>query len=212
MFTSIVLASVIAYLLGSIPFGLILVRVFRGVDVRKTGSGNIGTANVARLAPGLGIWTLILDSARGYAAVLIANKIAYHYLSGASELKYVPLIVGLSALFTVLGNMFSIFLKFKGGKGVATAMGTFLGIMPLAVLIAAVLYVAIYVLSHYTSLASITSAALFPLIAGILMAPGDRLLSLPFIAIACLLILVKHHQNIRRLLSGTENRLELRRP
>jgi glycerol-3-phosphate acyltransferase PlsY len=212
MVTIFVVTSAIAYLLGSIPFGLILVRVFRGIDVRQTGSGNIGTANVARLAPGLGVWTLILDSAKGYFAVLIAKIIAVHALSAvASQWRLLPLIVGASTLFAVLGHTFSVFLKFKGGKGVATAMGAFLAITPLAVLIVLVLYVLIYAFSHYTSLASITSAALFPVIAGALMQPLDRPLLLPFLFAIAVLIIVKHHQNIRRLLSGTENRLYLRR-
>ena len=212
MWMSFVVASAIAYLLGSIPFGLILVRTFRGMDVRQTGSGNIGSANVARLSRGLGVWTLILDSAKGYVAVIIARAIANHSAAGTGALRYVGIVVGASALFAVLGHMFSIFLKFKGGKGVATAMGAFLAILPLAVLIAALLYVAIYAFSHYTSLASITSAGLFPVIAGILMTPAERQVVLPFIAAVCLIIVVKHHQNIRRLLSGTENRLELKRP
>jgi glycerol-3-phosphate acyltransferase PlsY len=209
MLAIFILASTIAYLLGSIPFGLVLVRVFRGVDVRQTGSGNIGTANVARLAPGLGLWTLILDSAKGYAAVLIAKAIANRAPSAPSDLWQVFVIVGAAALFAVLGHMFPIFLKFKGGKGVATAMGAFLAITPLAVLIAALLYVLIYALSHYTSLASIISAAIFPLISAIFMTRAERPLVLPFVICACLLIIVKHHQNIRRLLSGTENRLDL---
>lgn len=211
MLINFVLASAIAYLLGSIPFGLVLVRAFRGVDVRQTGSGNIGTANVARLAPGLGVWTLILDSAKGYVAVVIAKVIAVHTLSAGSEWRLVPLMAGASALFAVLGHMFSVFLKFKGGKGVATAMGAFLGITPLAVLIALVLYVLIYLSSHYTSLASIISAALFPVIAGAVMQPLDRPLLMPFLCATAVLIIAKHHQNIRRLLSGTENRLYLRR-
>jgi glycerol-3-phosphate acyltransferase PlsY len=211
MLTNFILASAIAYLLGSIPFGLVLVRVFRGMDVRQTGSGNIGTANVARLAPGLGVWTLILDSAKGYVAVVIAKLIAMHTLSAGSEWRFVPVMIGASALFAVLGHMFSVFLKFKGGKGVATAMGTFLGIAPLAVLITVVLYVMIYAFSHYTSLASIAWAALFPVIAGALMQSRDRPLLLPFIVAIAVLIITKHHQNIRRLLSGTENRLYLRR-
>jgi glycerol-3-phosphate acyltransferase PlsY len=202
---------VIAYLLGSIPFGLLLVRMFRGVDVRQTGSGNIGTANVARLAPSLGIWTLILDSAKGFVAVLIAKTIAVYTLSAASEQWHVPIIIGAGALFAVLGHVFSAFLKFSGGKGVATAMGAFLAVSPLAVLIAFVLYVTIYALSHYTSLASITSAALFPLIAAVLMKPDERPLLLPFLVVISALIILKHHQNIHRLLSGTENRLDLRR-
>src|SRR5271165_2338276 len=92
-------ASAIAYLLGSIPFGLILVHVFRGIDVRQTGSGNIGTANVARLAPGLGFWTLILDSAKGLVAVLIARVIATHASSDSGGLQSTGMILGASALF-----------------------------------------------------------------------------------------------------------------
>lgn len=207
MLMDFLLASVIAYLLGSIPFGLVLVRVFRGIDVRQTGSGNIGTANVARIAPALGAWTLILDSAKGLVAVLIAKLIANH-APGVSNAAW---LVGGSALFAVLGHMYSVFLKGKGGKGVATAMGAFLGISPWAVLAAAILYVVIYLLWHYTSLASITSAAVFPLIAAVFMTPGERSVLLPFVVAVCLIIILKHRENIRRLLAGTENRLDLRR-
>jgi acyl phosphate:glycerol-3-phosphate acyltransferase len=205
------LASGIAFLLGSIPFGLILVRVFRGVDVRQTGSGNIGTANVARIAPGLGVWTLILDSAKGMVAVLIAKLIANHASPQAADSRNTALIVGGAGLCAVLGHMFSVFLKGKGGKGVATAMGAFLAVTPWAVLAAAAVYVVIYLLSHYTSLASIASAAIFPFIAAVFIAPTQRPVLLPFVVVICLLVILKHHQNIRRLLSGTENRLELTR-
>ena len=211
MVRDLVLASAIAYLLGSIPFGLILVRVFRGIDVRQTGSGNIGTANVARLAPGLGLWTLILDSAKGLVAVLIARVIASHAPSDSGGLHSSAVIVGAGALFAVLGSIFSVFLKGKGGKGVAAAMGVFLGLSPWAVLVCAVVYVLIYLIWHYTSLASITSVAIFPLIAAIFIAPDERRVLLPFIVALCLLIILKHHQNIRRLLAGTENRLDLKR-
>jgi len=209
MLLACLVAGVIAYLLGSIPFGLVLLRVFRGVDVRKTGSGNIGTANVARVAPSLGLWTLFFDSAKGLAAVVIAREIARHMTNGSTE--SVALITGLSALLAIAGHVFPVWLKFKGGKGVATAMGAFLGLMPWAVLITLVLYIAIYAVWHYTSLASITSAALFPLIAGVMMSPEQRPLLLPFLIAASLLIIVKHRENIRRLLAGTENRLDLKR-
>lgn len=209
MLLACLVAGVIAYLLGSIPFGLVLLRVFRGVDVRKTGSGNIGTANVARVAPSLGLWTLFFDSAKGLAAVIIAREIARHMTNGSTE--SVALITGLSALLAIVGHVFPVWLKFKGGKGVATAMGAFLGLMPWAVLITLVLYIAIYAVWHYTSLASITSAALFPLIAGVMMSPAQRPLLLPFLIAASLLIIVKHRENIRRLLAGTENRLDLKR-
>jgi glycerol-3-phosphate acyltransferase PlsY len=209
MLLACLVAGVIAYLLGSIPFGLVLLRVFRGVDVRKTGSGNIGTANVARVAPSLGLWTLFFDSAKGLAAVIIAREIARHMTNGSTE--SVALITGLSALLAIAGHVFPVWLKFKGGKGVATAMGAFLGLMPWAVLITLVLYIAIYAVWHYTSLASITSAALFPVIAGVIMPPAQRPLLLPFLIAASLLIIVKHRENIRRLLAGTENRLDLKR-
>lgn len=209
MLLACLVAGIIAYLLGSIPFGLVLLRVFRGVDVRKTGSGNIGTANVARVAPSLGLWTLFFDSAKGLVAVVIARELARHMTNGSTE--SVALITGLSALLAIVGHVFPVWLKFKGGKGVATAMGAFLGLMPWAVLITVILYVAIYAIWHYTSLASITSAALFPLIAGGMMSPTQRRFLLPFLIAASLLIIVKHHENIRRLLSGTENRLDLKR-
>src|SRR5215475_7160994 len=98
MLNELMLACVIAYLLGSIPFGLILVAVFRGVDVRKTGSGNIGSANVARVAPALGLWTLVLDAAKGFAAVVIAKAVASHALSNSDSSRSIGMVVGASAL------------------------------------------------------------------------------------------------------------------
>jgi glycerol-3-phosphate acyltransferase PlsY len=211
MLLGCVVAGITAYLLGSIPFGLVLLRVFRGVDVRKTGSGNIGTANVARVAPGLGLATLFFDSAKGLVAVLVGRLIAVHMLRGSADIQNVAIITGLSALLAIVGHVFPVWLRFKGGKGVATAMGAFLGLMPWAVLVSLVLYVVIYALWHYTSLASITCAALFPVIAGFMMPTVERPLLLPFLAAASLLIILKHHENIRRLLAGTENRLDLKR-
>jgi acyl phosphate:glycerol-3-phosphate acyltransferase len=211
MLADCLVSGIIAYLLGSIPFGLVLVRMFRGIDVRTTGSGNIGTANVARVAPGLGLLTLFFDSAKGLAAVLIGRTIALHRLSGTTDLRYVAIITGLSALLAVVGHVFSVWLRFKGGKGVATAMGAFLGLMPLAVLICFIFYMAIYAIWHYTSLASILSAALFPVVAGWMMPPVQRPVLLPFIVAASLLIIVKHYENIGRLLAGTENRLDLKK-
>jgi acyl phosphate:glycerol-3-phosphate acyltransferase len=211
MWSEFLFVSAAAYFLGSIPFGLILVRLFRGVDVRTIGSGNIGTANVARLAPSLGLWTLILDSGKGLAAVLVARIFVRHAATHGADLDYIPALLGAAALCAVIGHMFPVWLKFKGGKGVATALGAFVAIQPIAVLITLAIYVAIYLSFHYTSLASIASAALFPVLAGVLMKPSERLVLLPFLLMTSLLIIVKHHQNIRRLLAGTENRLELRR-
>lgn len=211
MLLACLVAGVVAYLLGSIPFGLILLRFFRGVDVRKTGSGNIGTANVARVSRGLGLATLFFDSAKGLVAVLLARVIAVQMLQSSADVQNVAIIAGMSGLLAVVGHVFPLWLKFKGGKGVATAMGAFLGLMPWAVLVTFVFYLVIYAIWHYTSLASITCAALFPIVAGFMMPAFERPLVLPFLIAASLLIIGKHHENIRRLLAGTENRLDLKR-
>src|SRR6202158_2355383 len=121
MFTSLLIA-VVSYLLGSIPFGYLLVRVFRGEDVRQSGSGNIGATNVSRKSPALGILTLLLDALKGTAAVCVAYAMARTY----------PL-MSRAALCAVLGHMFPVCLKFRGGKGVAPGLGSFVVIAPKAV-------------------------------------------------------------------------------
>lgn len=204
-----VIVAVIAYLLGSIPFGYILLRVFRGEDVRQHGSGNIGATNVARKAPGLGIATLVLDAAKGYAAVAIAWWIAESRPRGiAPDPTPIYICIGLAAICALIGHIFPVWLKFKGGKGVATGVGVFLGVMPKAVLIVLAVFALIFAAFRYVSLASIIATAAFPVVAYVLMSHQDRLL-MPFMVAAAALIILKHHQNIRRLLSGTEHRFEL---
>ncbi len=203
-----VMTAAAAYLLGSIPFGYVLVRVFRGEDVRQIGSGNIGATNVARKAPGLGIATLALDMAKGYAAVGLARWLA-NRAGIASYGKDWYLLVGLAAVFGILGHVFPVWLKFKGGKGVATGVGVFLALVPTAVLIVLAIFAVIFAFFRYVSLASIIATAAFPVVGYLLISTGGRLL-LPFMCAGSLLIILKHHQNIRRLLAGTENRLELR--
>lgn len=206
-----ILVAVIAYLLGSIPFGLILTRIFLGTDVRKIGSGNIGATNVMRTgSKKLGIATLILDAAKGYAAVLIG----FWFLV---LIRRVPIndpqsgwkLAGLAAVFAMLGHIFPIWLGFKGGKGVATGVGVFLALVPKAILIVLLIFAIIFAAFRYVSLASIVATALFPVVTYLLMGRESAPL-MPFIIAAALLIIAKHHQNIRRLLSGTENRLELK--
>ncbi len=206
------IVAAIAYLLGSIPFGYVLVRTFRGEDVRKTGSGNIGATNVARSAPGLGILTLILDVAKGYVAVTVAWRVAERTVLAkgiAPDPKPFYVIVGLAAVCAILGHVFPVWLKFKGGKGVATGVGVFLAVVPTAVLVVLAIFAVIFLLFRYVSLASIIATAAFPVVAFLLIPGSDRWL-LPFMCAASLLIIAKHHQNIRRLLAGTEHRLELR--
>lgn len=190
--------AVIAYLLGSIPFGYLLVKIFRGEDVRLTGSGNIGATNVARTgAKGLGAATLALDTLKGLLAVWIASRIAP---AGTSALSY----MSVAALAAVVGHMFPVWLKFKGGKGVATALGVFILLFPKALLVSLFVFIVVVAATRYVSLGSMLGAISFPVAAYFIHRPDWQALA-PTCAIA-VLIVIKHHQNIRRLLAGNENR------
>jgi len=140
----------LAYLLGSIPFGLVLTKIFGGADIRKSGSGNIGATNVARVVgPAAGILTLLLDAAKGAAAVWLAGHFAEH--------RAAPMM--LAGVAALVGHCFPVWLKFKGGKGVATALGVFAMLAPLAVLAAAVFFFVVVLLWRYVSLGSVSAAA-----------------------------------------------------
>ena len=197
-----------AYLLGSIPTGYLLVRLFCHQDIRRSGSGNIGATNVLRSGgKGLGAATFLLDVLKGSAAVWLGG------LAGALLLPHCPLrdAQALAALFAVLGHIFPVWLRFHGGKGVSTGFGAFLVAAPLAALGAISVFILVLVISRYVSLASILGSASFPIFACFLVR-GDRpafFIAVQFIAV--LLIIAKHHQNIRRLLAGTESRLGARR-
>jgi glycerol-3-phosphate acyltransferase PlsY len=187
-----------SYLLGSIPFGYILMFVFHGQDVRKTGSGNIGATNVARSSPTLGFLTLVLDALKGLAAVSITRAAFPGH----------GVLAGVAALCAIAGHIFPVWLKFRGGKGVATGLGSFIMLAPKAVLIMVVIFVAIVLTFRYISLGSIVAVALFPLLAWLLDGYGSTPLMLALMAIASVLIVAKHHENIRRLLAGTETRFQ----
>ncbi|MBZ5570751.1 MAG: glycerol-3-phosphate 1-O-acyltransferase PlsY [Acidobacteriia bacterium] len=192
----ILLTAAYSYLLGSIPSGYLLVRVFRGQDVRQSGSGNIGATNVSRTSPALGVLTLILDAVKGMAAVLLTRTL----FPGQ------PLLLGIAALVAVIGHMFPIWLKFRGGKGVATGLGSFALLFPKTILVIIGIFVAIFLIFRYVSLASILAVALLPLLVWTLGLPSATPGMLLLTAAASLLIVAKHHQNIRRLLAGTEPR------
>lgn len=205
------LIAAAAYLLGSIPFGYLLVRVFRGEDVRASGSGNIGATNVARKAPGLGIATLVLDALKGYVAVMLAAYVAARAIGVSAADTYTSeyyFAVGIAAVGAMIGHIFPVWLKFKGGKGVATGVGVFLALVPQAVGLSLLLFAAVFALFRYVSLASIAATAAFPILAFFFLRHNPSLM--PFIITAAILIIAKHHQNIRRLMTGTENRLELK--
>jgi acyl phosphate:glycerol-3-phosphate acyltransferase len=193
--------AVWSYLLGSIPFGYILVRAFRGEDIRASGSGNIGATNVSRSSPILGVLTLLFDAAKGFAAVALSRSIYPESVT----------IAALAGLFAVCGHLFPVWLKFRGGKGVATGLGSFLMLAPKAVLVVIAIFLVVVVLFRYVSLGSIIAVACFPVIAWWLNGYGDQPLALGLMSFAAVLVVVKHHANIRRLVSGTESRFRLRR-
>jgi len=198
--TAFFITAVLSYLLGSIPFGYVLVRAFRGQDVRQSGSGNIGATNVARAFPALGVATLLLDASKGATAVILTRAL----FPGQRVLA------GLAALSAVAGHIFPLWLGFRGGKGVATSLGAFVMLAPKAVLLVIGVFVAVVLLFRYVSLGSIIAAALFPIFAWWLHDYGAQPV-LGFMAAAAVLVVAKHHDNIQRLRAGTEPRFQWRR-
>jgi acyl phosphate:glycerol-3-phosphate acyltransferase len=203
---SLPVVIVASYFLGAIPFGYLLVRIFRGEDVRHSGSGNIGATNVSRKSPPLGALTLLLDAGKGFAAVQLARSYS-HFGPTRDRLD---LIMAVAALCAILGHMFPIWLKFRGGKGVATALGAFLRFSPLATLIAVIIFLVTILISRRVSLGSIIAAALFPGTVMLLHISNDPAV-LALIGVAALLVVFRHYQNILRLLSGAEPPFSLRR-
>jgi acyl phosphate:glycerol-3-phosphate acyltransferase len=197
---------VTSYLLGSIPFGYLLVRIFHGEDVRQSGSGNIGATNVSRKSPALGALTLLLDTGKGFAAVQLARSYS-HFGQNHDRLD---LVMAVAAVCAILGHMFPIWLKFRGGKGVATALGSFARFSPLATLIAVIIFLVIALVSRRISLGSIVAAMLFPGTVMLLHVSNDPAV-LALIGIAALLVVFRHYENILRLLSGAEPSFSLRR-
>ncbi len=186
----------LAYLLGSIPFGYLLVRIFRNEDIREKGSGNIGATNVARSgAKGLGLVTLLLDIGKAYVAVLLARHLAL----GMNDVAVA------AAVAAVLGHVFPVWLGFRGGKGVASALGVFLALTWPSALAILLVFAVVFALTRYVSLASIVGSATFPLFALHFVKPWTPMITFGFLFIP-LLVIMKHHGNIRRLLSGTESR------
>ncbi len=195
-----ILVLAAAYLLGSIPFGYLLVRLVRREDIRAVGSGNIGATNVARAgSKKLGILTLLLDLAKGLAAVLLA----LHFAPGTPGIPS-DLAVG-AAVAAVVGHVFPVWLGFRGGKGVATALGVLLALAPRLALASGVVFALVFAASRIVSLASVITAAILPLVS-MLLVPDRSPIYLSGIIFLSLLVILKHRANIARLLNGMEPR------
>jgi len=197
------LVIAVSYLLGSIPVGYLLVRIFLKQDVRSIGSGNIGATNVLRSGgKALGAATFLLDVLKGCFSVYMGALIGITLAPSAG----VRNMQALAALAAVIGHVFTVWLHFKGGKGVATGFGVFLVAAPTSALAAIAVFILVLLITRYVSLASILGAASFPVFA-LLLVQGERPPFFFAVQFAVpLLIIAKHHQNIRRLLNGTESR------
>jgi glycerol-3-phosphate acyltransferase PlsY len=207
----LVAVVVVAYLIGSIPFSFLVVKLVAGKDVREHGSQNVGATNVARTAGKIpGIIALLLDIAKGYAAVAIARLLVaradWPFAPGVMPWQSREMWVALAGLIAVIAHMFPIWLRFHGGKGVATATGVFLALDPIVIAGAILVFAIVLLASRYVSLASILSAASIPLLFRYLSndAPFWHIVVSIGIAIA---VILKHHSNIARLVQGTERKL-----
>jgi acyl phosphate:glycerol-3-phosphate acyltransferase len=203
-----VASLILAYLLGSIPFGYLIVKLASGADIRATGSGGTGATNVSRKAgKAAGIVTLALDALKGAAAVLVAR-----WLTGEAGTSW---IVAAAAALAVVGHCYPVWLKFKAGKGVATGLGVFLAIAPWATLGALAVFIIVVWRTRYISLGSIIAAAFLPLwvlLNHIWIEPVSDFA--PIMAALCAVstvIILKHSENIKRLLTGEENKFGIAR-
>jgi len=196
----------IAYLLGAVPFGFLVARA-RGIDIRSVGSGNIGATNVLRsVGKSWGILTLVLDALKGLipAAVfpVLAQQIPFLGFSETSA----PIISVACGCAAVIGHNYPVYLKFKGGKGIATTAGALIGIAPLALLCGLVTFALFFGLSRMVALGSIASAVIIPIAAWLLYADQGRLIPVVLTVLGVLAIW-RHRPNIKRILAGTENRI-----
>lgn len=201
-----------AYLIGSIPFSFLVVKLFAGADIRQYGSRNVGATNVARtFGKTPGVIALLLDLAKGYASIAFAR-----WITAQPQWTFVPgsdpspwhshaFWIALAGLIAVLGHMFPVWLRFHGGKGVATATGGFLALDPIAVLAGAIIFLIVLILSRFVSLASMVSAASIPIFFRFLT--HEPFWTIVISIVIAMLIILKHHSNIARLAQGKERRM-----
>jgi len=203
----VVIVIIVAYLIGSIPFGYLIVKMTGGGDVRETGSGGTGATNVSRRAgKAAGVLTLVLDAFKGAIAVLVARVL----LGGAAANVNAKWFVAAAAVAAITGHIFPVWLRFRGGKGVATAVGIFFMLAPFALLCAGLVFVIVVAITRYVSLASLAAAVLIPfflwLQKWLIQPAADIRPPLTAAVVSALLIIFAHRGNIRRLINGTESK------
>jgi acyl phosphate:glycerol-3-phosphate acyltransferase len=201
----------LAYLLGSIPFSFLVVRLVAGKDVREHGSGNVGATNVARTAgKGPGVVALLLDIAKGFAAVRLAQWLVmrpeWPFEAGLQPWQSREMWIALAGFVAVLAHMYPLWLRFRGGKGVATAGGVFLALNPIVVAGAVIVFAIVVLVTRYVSLASIVTAAAIPLLFRFLVR-GAPFWHIVFSIGIAIVVIVKHRSNIARLVAGSERKL-----
>ena len=202
MWVPILIVVLAAYLLGSIPSSVWIGKIFYGIDVREHGSGNAGTTNTIRiLGYKAGIPVFVIDALKGWFAVFL-TKIVFGYFPTIEMPEYMSFV---AAVAVVLGHIFPIFAGFRGGKGVATLLGVGFGLIPIPALIALGIFMVVLFSFGYVSLASITAAVTLPFVTYFFVMPEHILLLLLTVAVA-IFVPITHRQNIKRLLSGTENK------
>ena len=195
MTLKIIIYLALSYLCGAIPFGYIIAKLFKHVDIRTVGSGNTGATNVYRtVSKPLGVLTLILDVLKGFIPVYLVTILMPDFYWMTISVSFV----------TIMGHTFTIFLRFKGGKGVATACGAFLAINPVAVLICLMVFVVTLAIFKYVSFASIMAALMLPISLYLLNSLPEIVV---FAGMMSILVIVRHTSNIKRLLNGTENKI-----
>ena len=197
--------AIFAFLLGSIPFGMLLARA-KGVDIRTVGSGNIGATNVVRaLGPKVGLAVFVLDVLKGTIPALIAKQVVQAPV-GAVQIQTISMLMGVVA---ILGHMFSPFIGFKGGKGVATGFGAALGAIPGAALVGLAVISLTVALTRYVSLGSILAAISVPIVSMLVFRDSPQLL--PILVVMAAFIIWKHRANIERLRNGTESKFAFKK-
>ncbi len=201
----IIISLIICYMIGSIPTSYIFGNVLRGIDIRQFGSGNVGATNVYRVVGKLpGALVLIIDITKGLICVTLIANLFLHF-GGSMNPENFRMTLGFAA---IVGHNWTVFLKFKGGKGVATSAGVLIGIAPKIFMLGLIIWVAVFLWKRYVSLASVCSAVSIPVFFSILSYPASYVI---FTSLICAIMVYKHLPNIRRLVRGEENKISFKK-